>query len=108
MPESLLNFRFRGTTLPYEELLVALEHITIDKVTTRSTSKVKKIDTSAPVEIGMAPGTDGEETFEEETPHFSRMADKRPRGQYFFLTNHMRCPSVCRSVCLSLHVCLSV
>ena len=35
MPESLLNYRFRGTTLPYEELLVPLEkNIIIDKVTT--------------------------------------------------------------------------
>ena len=65
MPESLLNYRFRGTTLPHEELLIALENIVIDKVTTHSTSKVKKIDTSAPMEIGMAAGTEGEETFEE-------------------------------------------
>ena len=65
MPESLLNYRFRGTTLPYEELFIALENITIDKVTAHSTSKVKKIDTSAPMEIGMAAGTDGEEAFEE-------------------------------------------
>ena len=65
MPESLLNCRFRGTTLPYEEVLVALENIIIDKVTTQSASKVDKIDTSAPLEIGMAAGTDGEEAFEE-------------------------------------------
>ena len=30
-----------------------------------SAPKVKKIDTSAPMEIGMAAGTDGAETFEE-------------------------------------------
>ena len=65
MPENLLNYRFRGTTLPYEELLIAQENIIVDKVTTHSASKVKKIDTSAPMEIGMASGTDGEETFEE-------------------------------------------
>ena len=65
MPESLLNNRFRGTTLPYEELLIALEIFIMDKVTTHSASKVKKIDTSAPMEIGMAAGTDGEEAFEE-------------------------------------------
>ena len=52
MPESLLNYRFRGTRLPYEELLIALEHI-MDKLTTRSTSEVKNIDTSALMEIGM-------------------------------------------------------
>ena len=42
-PESLLNYRFRGTTLPYEELLTALENIIIDKVTTHSGSKVKNL-----------------------------------------------------------------
>ena len=36
MPESFLNCRFRGTTLPCEELLIALENITTDKVTTHS------------------------------------------------------------------------
>ena len=30
MPVSLLNYRFRGTTLSYEELLIALENIIID------------------------------------------------------------------------------
>ena len=64
MPESSLNCRFRGTTLPYEELLIALENITIDKVTAHSVSKVEKIDTSAPMEIGMTAGTDGEEACE--------------------------------------------
>ena len=43
MPESLLNYRFRGTTSPYEELLIALENIIIDKVTTHSASKAKQI-----------------------------------------------------------------
>ena len=64
MPESSQNYRLRGTTLPYEELLIATENITIDKVTAHSVSKVKKIDTSAPVEIGMTAGTDGEEACE--------------------------------------------
>ena len=32
MPESLLNNRFRGTTMSYSELIVALENIIIDKV----------------------------------------------------------------------------
>ena len=32
--------------MPYEELLIALENVIIDKVTTHSASKVKKIDTS--------------------------------------------------------------
>ena len=65
MPESSLNYRLLGTTLPYEEWLIALENIIIDKVTTHSELKVKKTDTSAPMEIGTAAGTDGEETSEE-------------------------------------------
>ena len=65
MPQSLVNCRFRGTTLPHEELLIALENVIIDKVTRHSASKVKKTDTSAPMDIGMAAGTDGEEAFEE-------------------------------------------
>ena len=65
MPESLLNYRFRGTTLPCEELLIALENIIIDKVATHSAFKMKKMDTSAQMEIGMAAGTDGEAAFEE-------------------------------------------
>ena len=68
MPENLLKSRFRGTTLPslpYEELLIALENIIIDKVTTHSVSQVKKIDTSAPMDVGMAAGTECEEAFEE-------------------------------------------
>ena len=65
MLERLLNYRFRGTTLPYEELLIALENIIIDKVTTHSAPKVKKNDTSAPKEIGITAGTDGEAAFEE-------------------------------------------
>ena len=39
MPESLLNYRFRGTTMSYSELLVALENIIIDKVATVPTVK---------------------------------------------------------------------
>ena len=37
-----------------------MENIIIDKVTTQSASMVKKIDTSAPMEMGMAAGTDEE------------------------------------------------
>ena len=65
MPESLLKYRFRGSKLPYEELLIALENIIKDKVMTHPAPKVKKIDTSEPLEVGMAAGTDGEEAFEE-------------------------------------------
>ena len=74
MPGSLLNYRFRGTTLPYEELLIALKNIILDKATTHSAHNVKKIDTSAPMEIGVAAGTDGEETFEEGYGETSELA----------------------------------
>ena len=60
MPGSLLNFRFRGTTLKYEELLIALEPIIIDKVSTTPTTRQKKVDTSAPMEIGIAAKDDSE------------------------------------------------
>ena len=58
MPDSLLNYRLRGTKLPYEELLIALENNSIDKVMTHSASKVKKIDERT--HVGMTAGTDGE------------------------------------------------
>ena len=54
MPGSLLNYRFRGVTLPYEELLIALKNIILDKATTHSASEVEKIDTSAPTELDVA------------------------------------------------------
>ena len=54
MPESLLNYLFRGTTMSYSELIVALENIILDKEVTVPTPKNKKHDTSAPMEIGMA------------------------------------------------------
>ena len=65
MPESLLNCRFRRTTLLYEELLTALENIIMDKVTTLSAGKGKKTDTSAPLEVGMAAGINDDEALEE-------------------------------------------
>ena len=37
MPESLLNYRFRGTAMLYDELIIALENIIIDKVSTVTT-----------------------------------------------------------------------
>ena len=42
-PESLLNYRFRGTTMSYSELLVALENIIIDKVATVQTGKLTRV-----------------------------------------------------------------
>ena len=74
MLESLLNYRFRGTTFPCEDLLIALENIIMDKVTTHSATKGKNIDTSAPMEIGMAAGADGEEAFEEGYGRTSELA----------------------------------
>ena len=60
MPESLLKYRFRGTTMSYNELIIALENIIVDKVVTVPTVRNKKDDTSAPMEIGMAAKEDGE------------------------------------------------
>ena len=60
MPESLLNYRFRGTTMPFDELIIALESIIIDKVSTVPTVKSWRQHTSAPMEIGMATKEDGE------------------------------------------------
>ena len=54
------------TTLSYDELLVVLENIIIDKVATVPTARHRKIDTSAPMEIGMAAKDDGENLTEEE------------------------------------------
>ena len=54
MPESLLNYRFKGTTMSYSELIIALENIIIDKLSTVPSSKSRRNDTSAPMEIGMA------------------------------------------------------
>ena len=53
MLESLLHFRFRGRTQTYEELLIALENIIIDRVSTVQTTKQRKDDTIAPMEIEM-------------------------------------------------------
>ena len=65
MPESLLNYRFRGTAMPYGELIIALENNIIDKVSTVPTARSKKHDTSAPMEIGMATKEDGENASQE-------------------------------------------
>ena len=60
MPESFLNYRFRGTTMSNSELIVALENIIIDKGATVPAARGKKQDTSAPMEIGMAAREDSE------------------------------------------------
>ena len=65
MPESLLNYRFRGTTMSYSELIVALENIIVDKVAMAPTARGRKHDTSAPMEIGMAAKEDGESASQE-------------------------------------------
>ena len=43
MLESLLNFRFRGTTLNYEELLTAVENVIIEKMSQVQMTKTKEI-----------------------------------------------------------------
>ena len=49
MSESLQNYRFRGTAMPYGELIIALENIIIDKVSTVPAARSRKHDTSAPM-----------------------------------------------------------
>ena len=65
MPDSLLHCRFRGTTMSHSELIIALENIIVDKVSTIPSSKSRKNDTSAPMEIGMAAKEDGESVSQE-------------------------------------------
>ena len=65
MPESLLNFRFRGTTVSYAEVLIALLNNVIHKASTVPTGRHKKLDSSAPMDIGMAAKGDGENSREE-------------------------------------------
>ena len=66
MLETLLSFRFRGTTMSHDELLIALENIFIDKVSTVPTARSRKIDTSAPMAIRRAAKGDGENSRKEE------------------------------------------
>ena len=65
MPESLLDYRFRGTTVSYSEIIIALENTIVDKVSAVPSSKSRRNDTSAPMEIGMAPKEDGESVSQE-------------------------------------------
>ena len=65
MPESLLNYRFRGTTMSYCDIIIALENIIVDKVSTVPSSKSRRNDTSAPMEIGMAAKEDGQSVTQE-------------------------------------------
>ena len=65
MPESLLNYRFTETTVSYSEITIALENIIVDKVSTVPSSKNRRNDTSAPMEIGMAAKEDGESASQE-------------------------------------------
>ena len=65
--------------MSYSELLIALENIIIGKVTTVPTAQNKKIDTSAPMEIGMAAKDDGGKLREEGD---RRIVDLAPQGVY--------------------------
>ena len=65
LPESLFNFRLRGTSMSYDEFLIALENILIDKVATVPTARIRKIDTNATMETGMAAKVDGDNLREE-------------------------------------------
>ena len=60
MPESLLNYRSRGTTMSYSEIIITLENILVDKVSTIPSSRSRRNDTGAPMEIGIAAKEGGE------------------------------------------------
>ena len=75
MPESLLNYRLRGTTMSYSELIVALENIDVDKVAMVPTARGRKYDTSAPMEIW-----NGSERRWRECELRRRPEDHRPRS----------------------------
>ena len=51
--------------MSYDEFLIALENILNDKVVTVPTVRIRKIDTSATMETGMAAKVDGENLREE-------------------------------------------
>ena len=65
MFESLLNFRFRGTTMWHDELLTAMDNVITDKVSAVPTARSRKIDRSALNEIGITGTDDGENSTEE-------------------------------------------
>ena len=53
-PENLLYYRFQGTTLTYDEMIFALENVTLDKLTTTPVANPRKIDTNGSMDMGMA------------------------------------------------------
>ena len=65
MPESLPNYRFRGTTMSYSEIHCTGEHNVLTRCRQSRKSKSRRNDTSAPMEIGMAAKEDGESVSQE-------------------------------------------
>ena len=51
--------------MSYSELIIVLENIIVDKVSTAPSRKSRRNDTSAPLEIGMAAKEDGENVSQE-------------------------------------------
>ena len=74
MPESLLNYRFGGTTMSYSELLVAPENIILHKVVTLPTVRGRRANTSPPMVNGKAAKDDGESAREEEDQRIVNLA----------------------------------
>ena len=90
MPESLLNYRFRGTTMSYSELIVALENIIIDKVAMVPTARGRRHDTTAPMEIGMATKEDGENASQEGDQRIIDFALQKESGASAEVSTGMR------------------
>ena len=72
--ESLLNYRFRCTTMTYVALTTTLKNIILDKVMTAPNSKLKKSDTNSPVDIGMTATGDSDETRDDEEQRAAKIA----------------------------------
>ena len=61
MLESLLNYRFTGTTMSYSEIIIALKNIIVDKVSAVPSSKNRRKDTSAAKEHGEGASQEGDQ-----------------------------------------------
>ena len=80
MLDSLLNFRFRGTTLNYEELPIALENIIIDMVSRASATRQMKFDTRAPMEREIGAKDDSESSKEEGHQRIMEITKERAKA----------------------------
>ena len=67
--------------MPYGELIIALENIIIDTLSTVPTARSRKHDTSAPMEIGMATKEDGENASQRQLRRRKELVAERQRQE---------------------------